>query len=79
MNQKIGFVGVGRMGANMARKLKDKGYEISSVNDVNKEAAAEKPKKAADSFGFEDEESDSDNEAEKEAQEDNNEKENEKA
>ena len=41
MNQKIGFVGVGRMGANMARNLKDKGYEISSVNDVNKEAAAE--------------------------------------
>ena len=41
MNQKIGFVGVGRMGANMARNLKDKGYEISSVNDVNKEAASE--------------------------------------
>ena len=33
MNQKIGFVGIGRMGANMARNLKDKGYEISSVND----------------------------------------------
>ena len=41
MNQKIGFVGIGRMGANMARNLKDKGYEISSVNDVNKDAAAE--------------------------------------
>ena len=41
MNQKLGFVGVGRLGANMARNLKDKGYEISSVNDVNKEAAAE--------------------------------------
>ena len=41
MSQKIGFVGVGRMGANMARNLKDRGYAISAVNDVNKEAAAE--------------------------------------
>ncbi len=32
--KKIGFVGVGRMGANMARNLKDKGYQISCVNDV---------------------------------------------
>ena len=40
MSEKIGFVGVGRMGANMARRLKDCGYEISGVNDVNKEAAA---------------------------------------
>ena len=37
--KKIGFVGVGRMGANMARNLKDKGYSISCVNDVNKNAA----------------------------------------
>ncbi len=29
------------MGANMARNLKDRGYEVSAVNDVNKEAAAE--------------------------------------
>ncbi len=29
------------MGANMARNLKDRGYTISSVNDINKEAAAE--------------------------------------
>ena len=41
MSQKIGFVGIGRMGANMARNLKDRGYTISSVNDINKEAAAE--------------------------------------
>jgi 3-hydroxyisobutyrate dehydrogenase len=34
MSQKIGFVGVGRMGANMARRLKDCGYEISAVYDV---------------------------------------------
>ena len=35
MSQKIGFVGIGRMGANMARNLKDRGYTISSVNDIN--------------------------------------------
>ncbi len=39
-DKKIGFVGVGRMGANMARNLKDKGYQVSVVNDVNAEAAA---------------------------------------
>jgi 3-hydroxyisobutyrate dehydrogenase len=33
MNQKIAFVGVGRMGANMARRLKDCGYTISAVFD----------------------------------------------
>ena len=38
--KRIGFVGVGRMGANMARNLKDKGYSISCVNDVNKDAAS---------------------------------------
>ena len=38
--KKIGFVGVGRMGANMARNLKEKGYTISCVNDVNKDAAS---------------------------------------
>lgn len=41
MSKNIGFVGVGRMGANMARRLKDQGYTIAAVNDVNKEAAAE--------------------------------------
>ena len=39
MNEKIGFVGVGRMGANMARRLKDCGYSISAVFDVNAAAA----------------------------------------
>ena len=34
MNQKIAFVGVGRMGANMARRLKDCGYTISAVFDT---------------------------------------------
>ena len=35
MSEKIGFVGVGRMGANMARRLKECGFEIASVYDVN--------------------------------------------
>ncbi len=39
MAEKIGFVGVGRMGANMARRLKDAGFEISAVFDVNTPAA----------------------------------------
>jgi len=33
-NLKIGFVGVGRMGANMARHLKDRGYTVSVVYDL---------------------------------------------
>jgi 3-hydroxyisobutyrate dehydrogenase len=35
----IGFVGVGRMGANMARRLKDKGYRIAAVQDRNRHTA----------------------------------------
>src|SRR3954468_24501156 len=35
----IGFVGVGRMGANMARRLKDRGYHVTAVFDVNRKAA----------------------------------------
>ena len=38
--KKIGFVGVGRMGGNMARNLKDKGYQVSCVNDVAQDVAA---------------------------------------
>jgi 3-hydroxyisobutyrate dehydrogenase len=38
--KKIGFVGLGRMGANMARNLKDKGYQVSSVYDINQETSA---------------------------------------
>jgi len=41
MPEKIGFVGVGRMGANMARRLKDVGYTISAVYDVRAAAAQE--------------------------------------
>lgn len=39
MPEKIGFVGVGRMGANMARRLKDCGFPIAAVYDVRPEAA----------------------------------------
>jgi 3-hydroxyisobutyrate dehydrogenase len=39
MSQKIGFVGVGRMGANMARRLKECGFEISALFDLNATAA----------------------------------------
>ena len=31
----IAFVGIGRMGANMARHLKDEGYNVTAVYDVN--------------------------------------------
>ncbi len=39
MPENIGFVGVGRMGANMARRLKDCGWPIAAVYDVNAAAA----------------------------------------
>lgn len=39
ITQKIGFVGLGRMGGNMARCLKDKGYALSAVYDINREVA----------------------------------------
>ncbi len=35
----IGFVGVGRMGANMARRLKERGYHIAAVQDRHTEAS----------------------------------------
>jgi 3-hydroxyisobutyrate dehydrogenase len=35
----IGFVGVGRMGANMARRLKDRGLHVTAVYDVNRQVA----------------------------------------
>lgn len=39
---KVAFVGVGRMGANMARHLQlDCGHDVTAVYDVNKEASAE--------------------------------------
>ena len=39
---KVAFVGVGRMGANMARHLQlDCGHDVTAVFDVNKTASAE--------------------------------------
>lgn len=40
-NKKIGFVGLGRMGGNMARCLKEKGYNLSALFDINQSIAAE--------------------------------------
>ena len=39
--EKIAFVGVGRMGANMARRLKDSGFTVAAVYDVHTPAAQE--------------------------------------
>jgi len=39
--QTVGFVGVGRMGANMALRLKDVGYPIAAVYDARPETARE--------------------------------------
>ena len=41
MTEKIGFVGVGRMGGNMARRLKDCGYAVTAVFDTHAPIAAE--------------------------------------
>ena len=40
-NYKIGVVGVGRMGANIARHLKDEGFNVTVVYDVASERAQE--------------------------------------
>ena len=40
MSETIGFVGTGRMGANMARRLKDCGYAITAVFDQHAPTAA---------------------------------------
>ena len=41
MTEKIAFVGVGRMGGNMARRLKECGYVITAVHDANPDSARE--------------------------------------
>lgn len=38
-DKRIGFVGIGRMGSNMARRLHDLGYKITAVMDSNSGAA----------------------------------------
>lgn len=40
-DKKIGFVGLGRMGGNMARCLNDKGYNVAEVFDINADVARE--------------------------------------
>ncbi|WP_414664247.1 NAD(P)-dependent oxidoreductase [Horticoccus sp. 23ND18S-11] len=40
MSENIAFVGVGRMGANMARRLKECGYAVTAVYDVHAPSAA---------------------------------------
>jgi len=40
-NQRIGVVGLGRMGGNMARCLNDKGYQVSAVYDINQSLTQE--------------------------------------
>lgn len=40
MSKKIGVVGVGRMGANMARRLKDCDFEVVAIFDLDQEIAA---------------------------------------
>ncbi len=37
--ERIGFVGVGRMGGNMARRLKEQNFKVTAVYDVNAAAA----------------------------------------
>jgi|SRR5947209_1897002 len=39
MTERIGFVGVGRMGANMARRLHEAGFAVTAVYDVRAAAA----------------------------------------
>ncbi|MDX1953301.1 MAG: NAD(P)-dependent oxidoreductase [Verrucomicrobiota bacterium] len=41
MAERIGFVGVGRMGANMARRLNDQGFKITAVYDSRLSVAQE--------------------------------------
>jgi 3-hydroxyisobutyrate dehydrogenase-like beta-hydroxyacid dehydrogenase len=40
MNPRIAFVGVGRMGANMARRLQESGFRVTAVFDAQKKVAA---------------------------------------
>lgn len=38
---RVGFVGIGRMGANMARRLKEQGYHVEAVHDVDQDRGEE--------------------------------------
>jgi 3-hydroxyisobutyrate dehydrogenase len=37
----IAFIGIGRMGANMARRLKEEGFPVTAIYDANRTAATE--------------------------------------
>src|SRR2546421_10293198 len=37
----IGFVGVGRMGSNMARRTKDRGFHVTALYDANRKVATD--------------------------------------
>jgi 3-hydroxyisobutyrate dehydrogenase len=37
----VGFVGVGKMGSNMARRAKDRGFQVTAVYDANRKAATD--------------------------------------
>ena len=37
----LGFVGVGRMGSNMARRAKERGFQVTAVYDSNRKAATD--------------------------------------
>jgi len=39
-SSRIGFVGLGRMGANMARRMHDRGHQISAIFDTSKDQVA---------------------------------------
>ena len=41
MSKRVAFVGVGRMGANMARRLKETGIRVTAVHDARRESAVE--------------------------------------
>ena len=51
MADRIGFVGVGRMGSNMARRLKEQGYEVTAVYDVNAAGAQALAQELAAAWG----------------------------
>src|SRR5437016_2633571 len=37
----VGFVGIGRMGSNMARRAKERGFHVTAVYDSNRKAATD--------------------------------------
>jgi len=39
ITERVGVIGVGRMGANIARRLKDVGYTVSAVYDTRPDVA----------------------------------------